>query len=95
MSNLSQELYQSLVQTGCFAYCAETDSCTVCTELICEQKGKKCPFFKTPANLQKAERESARTLLKRMEENYFLSAYLEKMGITKSELCEKAALEVE
>lgn len=86
---LIEELYEPPTKKGCFAYCAETDSCKVCTDLICSQPNKKCPFFKTKATIKQKQSDSAEILLEKMKTDRNLRRRLKLLGITESDLREK------
>jgi len=93
MNTLREELYEPLIQTDCFAYCAQTESCNACAELICEKKGKKCPFFRTKEKQRQKEQDNARILLEKIQNDFDLRLRLEKLGITQADLYEKAVTE--
>jgi len=87
---LIDELYAPPIQTACFAYCKDTESCTACTELLCMELGRKCPFFKTKAKLEEENMCSARKLLDKMQSDDVLRIKLKMLGITESDLRKKA-----
>ncbi len=87
--SLIDELYESPVQTSCFAYSEDTESCTACNELLCAELGKKCPFFKSKTRLKKENSKTAVTLLRKMQQDDGLRRNLKLLGITESGLRNK------
>lgn len=83
---LAARMREPSVRTGCFAYCAETKSCSVCTELLCERSNERCPFFKTGAQAQKEKTDAAKHLLGRMREDRDLRRRLKERNITEFDL---------
>ncbi len=87
--SLIKELYESPIKRSCFAYCEETESCMACTELLCAQANKKCPFYKTKAKLEKENKETAAKLLQRIQGDDDFRQQLKQLGITESDLRKK------
>lgn len=46
----------------CFAYDADSHDCCICISMICLEQ-KKCPFYKTQAELENARKQSAKRIL--------------------------------
>ena len=64
----------------CFAYNQSAGNCRACTEMLCEHK--ECPFYKTRAQVEKAQGKSAIRLLEISENNPKLADQLQVYGST-------------